>query len=519
MEQKEIAAQLPYTLSYPMQRATESLAQGQFEKAKNLLLDFMEVSVMYVSHVLFGLLQDRQDHVSPACLQVMQAYVATLDHNRQLSFGTWINDLLTPLLKAAGQELPQHPLVASLGMHLLSGRKRTNVLLGDGKRVQSIVALRNQYKGHGVTLSEQVYEEVVGRMMQHVDAMLQAVSPLTDSHPDNRQGHYVLTLPAGDGTADELDLFPLLFYTEKGVPYLFQTLRDNETVQYVSSNERAEMIVDERHNQAFDRRMQRTLPSFDISKEINWDEIRQSVNAESAAFLAQIYKEKKYNQELFVERRQLTDALHRFVNSEATLFPMVGEAGQGKTNLLSYWTETLVRQGEAVLIFNASDFANVTLDMKMKQVFGRNPKTDLMKFMRKVHERAEEAGRTLYVFFDAVNECLKYAFNPYSITTGQTEATDDNGPLLLYEAIRTVFASEHFPRFKVLFTCRTYTWKNLIQPKVQADDPLIYKGTQDDETVIRALPTQRPMKPTTSTAASTRWAPTSRTSAAPWPSA
>jgi hypothetical protein len=65
--------------------------------------------------------------------------------------------------------------------------------------------------------------------------------------------------------------------------------------------------------------------------------------------------------------------------------------------------------------------------MKIKQVFGRNPKTDLMKFMHKVHDRFEETGRTLYVFFDAINECLKYANDPYSITGRQTESTDDNG--------------------------------------------------------------------------------------------
>lgn len=487
MEPKEIIPQLPYTLSYPIQRATEAIAQGQFGKAKNLLLDFMEVSVMYVSHVLFTLLQERQDTVSQQCQQTMKAYLNTIDRNRQISFGTWINDLITPLLKSAEQELDTHPLVVSLSNHILTGRKRTNILLGDGKRLPSIVALRNKYKGHGVTLSEQVYEEVVGRIMQHVEIMLLAVSPLVYAHPENHEGHYVLVLSVGDGTVEELDLFPLMFYTTDGVPYLFQTLRDNETVQYVSSNERSEMLVDDRHNLAFDLRMKRTLPSFDISKMMNFDEIRQSVNMVSAEFLTQIYKEKKYNQELFVERRQLTEALLNFVGSEATLFPMVGEAGQGKSNQLSFWTETLIRQGEAVLIFNAADFANVTLDMRMKHVFNRPQKTDLMKFMCKVHEQFEMVGRTLYVFIDAINECLKYASDPYSITGHQTEVTEDNGPLLLYEAIRTIFAQKDFRRFKVLFTCRTYTWKNLIQPKVEHTDSLIYRGEQDNETIIRGF--------------------------------
>ena len=487
MEPKEIIPQLPYTLSFPMVRATEAIDHGQYEKAKNLMLDFMEVGVMYVSHVLFGLLQDRPGGVSPACLSVMQAYLNTIDHNRQMSFGTWINDLLTPLLKAAEKEIAGHPLVDSMSQHLLSGRKRVNVLLGDGKGQQSIVALRNRYKGHGVTQSEEVYAEVVDRLMPHVEILLQAVSPLADAHPENDGGHYILVLPSGNGPADRLDLYPLLFYTDKGIPFVFQTLRDNETIQYVSSNEQAEMIIDDSRNRSFDERMKRILPSFDISKEMNWEEIRQAVNAESALFINQIYKEKKYNRELFVERRQLTDALHRFVDSPATLFPMVGEAGQGKTNQLSFWTETLIRQGEAVLIFNASDFANVSLDMKIKQVFGRNPKTDLMKFMHKVHDRFEETGRTLYVFFDAINECLKYANDPYSITGRQTESTDDNGPLLLYEAIRIVFAGDSFPRFKVLFTCRTYTWKNLIQPTVAADDNLIYHGEREDDTVIRGF--------------------------------
>lgn len=254
MEPKEIIPQLPYTLSFPMIRATEAIDHGQYEKAKNLMLDFMEVGVMYVSHVLFGLLQDRPGGVSPACLSVMQAYLNTIDHNRQMSFGTWINDLLTPLLKAAEKEIAGHPLVDSMSQHLLSGRKRVNVLLGDGKGQQSIVALRNRYKGHGVTQSEEVYAEVVDRLMPHVEILLQAVSPLTDAHPENDGGHYILVLPSGNGPADRLDLYPLLFYTDKGIPFVFQTLRDNETIQYVSSNEQAEMIIDDSRNRSFDER-------------------------------------------------------------------------------------------------------------------------------------------------------------------------------------------------------------------------------------------------------------------------
>ena len=172
-----------------------------------------------------------------------------------------------------------------------------------------------------------------------------------------------------------------------------------------------------------------------------------------------IYKEKKYNQELFVDRERLTSTLYQFWESDKTLFPLLGEAGQGKTSQLCYWTEKLLEQKKAVLIFNGADFSNYTLEQKIKALFGYNYKKPIARLLTSLHEKAEQNKAYVYFFFDAINECLHY----YD-SDGQEE-----GPLHLYRFIRQLLVQDKFPRFKVLFTCRFYTWKNLIQRHCTTD--------------------------------------------------
>lgn len=249
-------------------------------------------------------------------------------------------------------------------------------------------------------------------------------------------------------------------------------------MSYISSNENAVTFIDDCWNEPFDRLMQRTSPAFDIAKELNWDQMREMMAAESSRFLGRVYREKKYNRELFVDRRHLTAMLDEFHASDRTLFPLLGEAGQGKTNQLCYWTERLMEQGEAVLIFGSSDFASVTLDDRMKEIFAFNRRKEIRKLMESIHARAEESGRFVHVFFDAVNECLVYKDSP-----------DEQGPLALYEAIRSIFAGGDYPRFKVLFTCRSYTWKNLFHRCAARDAGLLFRssGNDDEATAVRGF--------------------------------
>lgn len=476
---------LPYTLSATLIGALDATESENYEKAKNRWLDFMEISTMYLSQILLALLreQSRKD-ASPHT--GLERVVASIDAKRPMSFGHWLNEIFVPLSKVACETMPQHPLVKAIGESLFTGKKRVCLLLGD-KHTPSVVFIRN-HNAHGTARSEEKNRETIQLLQPHVEAMVSAMSPLCHASETNVDAHYVIQLNADAETP--LDLYPLMLYSDKGVPYMFHTLLENESVQHITADANADIMVSDQLAPQLDIYMQAIWPQFSVARDKNWEGIRAALAAESARYLSRVYKEKKYNQELFVERQALTQSLHNFWQSPASLFPLIGDAGQGKTNQLCYWTEQLIKDGKAVLIFNGADFSSLPLDLKLKDLMGANPKKDVMKLIRSMHEKACQQDEYIYIFFDAINECLNYAESRHSITNppvGETLSEtqlDNSGSLHLYNALRQLFIDEGMPRFKVLFTCRTYTWKQIILPSVKKDDQLIYQPTNNEETTI-----------------------------------
>ena len=415
-------SRLPPTLSKPVASLMREVEKGNFSAGMNYALDFLEISVQFVSCCLFVLLQDAEKEL-PEDAKAMKAIVDKIDCKRSLSFGDWVNDIFNPAVRAALKELPDNPLVRSLDDALFV--RGANRLLGT-KTEPSVVRIRNEYKGHSTTLSNEIYRGVVFTLEPQILAVLKAVEPLQEFSFNFSDGGGSL-FRSPDGT--ESDLYPLVFRNEKGYVYVFQSLKD-EDISYISSDEEAVTLIDDSRNAAFDRLLQRSSRSFDIAKEMNWTEMRALLNAESARFLGRVYREKKYNRELFVERKALSRLLGEFSASPLTLFPLLGEAGQGKTNQLCWWTEEISKGDDAVLIFSSSDFAGESLPDALRRIFRSSPRKDAAKIVRELHKRAGEEGRTVYIFFDAVNECLRYKDAP---------ADELNGPAALYEAFRELF--------------------------------------------------------------------------------
>lgn len=490
-------SQLPYTLSYPIYQAEEKIKSEQYGAAMNYVLDFFEISVQYSSILLFAIL--KKEALTEAGAKILTAIINKIDTKRPLSFGDWVNDMFMPLMQAASSCLPEHPFVKSMNAHVCS--KRKNILLG-GKKDASIVQIRNEYKGHSTTLSEAIYKGVIYTLEERVMEMLKGLSSLSEYEfytvdkertlwsvkgitpaispnediTDLKPAHYYMVQKGTAGTTEVIDMYPLIFMNDKNHIYIFQSLKD-ENVSYISSNENAQTYISDTLNDHIDLYFQEVVPSFDISKELNWDELKNCMYKESMSFMEQIYKEKKYNQELFVDREQLTATLHDFWQSDKTLFPLLGEAGQGKTNQLCFWTEGLLDKKEAVLIFNGTDFSDITLDNKLRSIFGYNARRDITRMVNSIHEKAVQNGACVYFFFDAINECLIY----------KGSNTDTEGALCLYNAIRDILISDKYPNFKVLFTCRFYTWKNLLQGNSVADSKYIYNAGNEDELAVRSF--------------------------------
>ncbi len=443
--------ELPSTMSMPVASLIEQIEKENYALAMNYAIDFLEISVQYISCCLFCRLQEVESGFDPS-ERMMRAVAEKIDTKRSLSFGDWVNDIFNPVFKAALKEIPDEPLVQSIKKELF--RRGANTLLGT-KTEPSVVKIRNEYKGHSTTLSNEIYKGVVYTLEPHVLSLLRASLPIKDV---------------------KVDMYPLVFTSSEGYEYVFQSLKDEE-ISYISSDSNAVTLITDRLNQDFDARLQRTSPSFDISKEMNWSEQKALMSAESGRFLDRVYKEKKYNRELFVARTKLDSLLDEFTKDGRTLFPLLGEAGQGKTNQLCWWTEEISAGNDAVLIFSSSDFTEESLDDSLRRIFQTSRRKQISKILDSLHKSAEENGSNVYVFFDAINECLEYK--------GAEEGTP--GPVALYESLVSCFVKPEYTRFKVLFTCRNYSWKSLFAKQMKRDAVLMFGQEKDRDSEVHGF--------------------------------
>lgn len=489
---------IPYTISHPFIKYCENLSDKNYGSAMNHALDFCEISIQYISTVLITILCNEEDRSQ---LQQLSPIVNKIDSKRPLSFGDWVNDIFVPLVNIATKVIPDNPLVISIKKNVMINKR--NIITGS-ERVASFVQIRNEYKGHSTTLSQNIYKGVVYTMESRLWQLLEAMRPLGaylffSPTEVNNQGYrvkvcngdksdlyntisidrelnigdyYLCADFQGDLSLSEAkqiyNMSPLVWCNEQGYIYVFQTLKE-EDITYISSNEEAVTIKTEIFNDNFDLLFQQIVPSFDISKDLNWSEYIQILGGETKRFIESTYREKKYNKELFVDRKELSTYFSEFIVSDKLMFPILGEAGQGKTNQLCYWTEHLLGKGECIATFNCNNFSNYTLDHKIRNIFAYSHRKPIKKLIDRLHCSAVAANKSIYLIFDAINECLTYKDSELS----------GNGALDLYREIRKLFIDGDYTNFKVIFTCRSYTWKHLIKNEFPDDDPKIF--LKDDE--------------------------------------
>ena len=453
------SSKLPFSLSHPLEQYRLQRADGVYSKAMNYALDFFEISAQYLSIVMVGMVRASATETMPVGAV---AVINKIDTKRPLSFGDWANDILPKAVAAARECLPDEPL--TVAMTAVAGPKR-NLWLGS-KREKSLVQIRNEYKGHGTTLAESIYEEVVGMIEERVEELAAAIVVL-EQYPErpDKSHFYIGTVAHG-----EVDVYPLIHHNEKGQPYVFQSLKDEE-VSFISSDEHAVTRITDAFNAELDRWAQAIVPSFDISKEQNWAELRQVMADYSQEYLHHMYSEKKYNQELFVERDQLSAIFRSFRGSDDRLLPLLGEAGQGKTTQLCHWTEQLMQSDDAVVTFASSEFAEGRLEQRLRELFGLSYKKDIHRFLASLNDKAVQAGRQVCFLFDAINEVLAYP------------GAEGSSPLALYRDIYALFGKHELTAFRVLFTCRNYTWQNELRPEQKQQDMTLFSRLGEEATV------------------------------------
>ncbi len=444
---------LPQSLLLPVEGFRVSRAEGQHMLSFNYMLDFFEVSAQYMAIELMALLRQEITTGKEPSKEVLTV-VNKIDKKRPLAFGDWCNEMLPQLLQACQQMRIEHPLAIAL----LRAFKSRNLYIGN-KREQSIVAIRNEYRGHGFTLADEIYADLVEKMLPRFEELISLL--------DNVEIHM-----------DADTLYPMVHTSEEGYPFVFQTLK-NEEASFVSTHKGAVTYIGEKYNQQIDQWLQVIMPSFDIARSLNYKEYAQLMQDRSTMYLKSIYSQRKYNRELYVQREQAEKVYHDFITSEQEFFPLLGEPGQGKTNQLCYWTEQFIEQGEAVLTFAGTEFIEQSLEMALREIFQWSYKKSITKLVEELQTKMSAEGKCIYIFFDAINECLHYA--------GHNEGS--NGPLELFQDIVKIFGVvKENSVFRILMTCRNYTWVQHIQPECKhIDMSKFYAVGKEEDLAIRGF--------------------------------
>ena len=499
---------LPSAFAFSLERFVISLEEGKYWNALNDALYVFEISSQFVSCLLIALLQEKSQKSTQegSLSRRLKSIIKILDDKRNLSTGDWVESIFVPILETAGEDLKDEQFIKSLYELCCKANHRNNPFLSCKEFPLGIASIRNTIK-HDMRLAEDIAAKRLEEYMipKRLALLVKAFTPLqewsffsssdiaekeakkfilNDQSPKDasllefKENHYYAYRQGRNGSETILvDLFPLVFCNEGNIVYIFQTLTKNERINYVSSNQYAERIHIDKLNGAFNARLQQILPQFDISRNLNLVEIQELTNIVAEAYL----KEKRYDRDLYVDRSQLNELFQDFKESSHQLFPLCGEAGQGKTYQLCRWTEQLLADEKAVVLpFSCTSFAKVSLTDKLRDVFDFSPKKSLQTKLSNLHQTLVNNETTLFFLFDALNECLAY----------KNSSLRDNASLRLYQDICALLVSSKFPNFKVLITCRSYTWLNNIKPFETTDAKMMFTpsfGKTEDELEVRGF--------------------------------
>ncbi len=503
----------PFSITYPIAHWQEELHKEKpvYFYTFRRLLDFFEISTQYISSILISIIRETDSIEDPEIERIIRFIPS-----KELSFGDWVNDIFITLVKRCQIILPDNDLVNCLNKNLFEFNS-FNILQGRNGKVstdkhKSIVSLRNEYLAHDTTLSDDIYKNVSAVIETRLWTMLKAMQPLANVIPfvvdkaikyneeektyqiyllkgKNESRHPILasfTFPLKKNSyyisrseicpffpvekEDVLEISPLVIYyqSEEEIEsemftYIFQTVaaRKLSRLTYISPHEKAKKKETEIFKEDFFRLLFRFIKSLVldgnniISQKQSWEELQELIIYETNNYLSQMGKG-KYSRDLFVDRKILSNLYQKFRESNKQLFPILGNAGIGKTNQLCYWAEDLIKERESIICMSGNEFSNETLESKFQKLF-HSEKKKIEQLLDTLHEAAEKENKIVYFFFDALNECLEY----------KNGSGKGMGAVDLLCEINHHIAQEKYKHFKIILTCRNYTWEELIHKENQ----------------------------------------------------
>lgn len=151
----------------------------------------------------------------------------------------------------------------------------------------------------------------------------------------------------------------------------------------------------------------------------------------------------KYIEELHIQRTDLQNTFEDFVNSDNSIFGLVGIAGVGKTNAIcSLALQSL--KDKFVFFYNSaiikSPIESISQDLNL--FFSSTNKSDTV--LKKLDELGRYANRTILIFIDAIDE--------------------NTNPNISIELSDAALAAKNLDRVKIIISCKSNIWKSILRP-------------------------------------------------------
>ncbi|PDW02308.1 protein kinase domain-containing protein [Candidatus Viridilinea mediisalina] len=183
---------------------------------------------------------------------------------------------------------------------------------------------------------------------------------------------------------------------------------------------------------------------------VGWEQVRAAARAQAEPVLRELHGTPRrlgpYLADLYVARREAEGELAAFLAGGAGALLLLGDAGTGKTCLLTHWAARLRDAGDAVLFYRCGGSLGPEIDRELARDLGREAPDLLVHDLSQITRLAEAARRRLVIIFDALNE--------YRSGT-------QSGPADLLRQLDALAGRVSGPWLRIVASCSTAAWGQL----------------------------------------------------------
>jgi len=151
----------------------------------------------------------------------------------------------------------------------------------------------------------------------------------------------------------------------------------------------------------------------------------------------------KFVKELHVQRKDLQSAYENFVDSDNSIFGLVGSAGTGKTSTFCSLA-LLSLKDKFVFFYNASiiksPLESISQDLNLH--FSSRSDSDIV--LKKLDELGRYANKSVLIFIDAIDE--------------------NTNPDISIELSDMALAVKYLDKVKILISCKSNIWNSVLKP-------------------------------------------------------